>query len=254
MSSFFKKKQKEPTSNCGTTVLAIIGVFLIFIILFGVWGTCTESGKSTFTNIKDKFTGEDLKELDIIMFVNPNCPWCKKAIEQLNKAGKINDVYITDVTGPEGAMLSNQYGVTNRPVPSYVSKKYKTGTEGYKEKVSELVKSLKPSKKSDNPKKNSNSKKSMNLSDPKTIRDNVETLDILLFTREECGWCTKAKGMANDMGLLDLIKIVDVETPEGQHLMKAYIKGDKVPAWASLKTNKTTVGFKPLEEIVNELL
>src|SRR6185369_10281812 len=129
-----KTEVKKDTGNGNTwgIVGAILVVFLLCLVAFGIWGTCTDSGKNTFANIKSKLpglgSGTDLRSLDIVMFMSPTCPWCKKMVGVLDSAGQLKNVTVVDISKPEGAAMAQQFGADKQPVPSFISRKNKVGT------------------------------------------------------------------------------------------------------------------------------
>lgn len=231
------------SGGCGTTILIVVAVFLLFMLLFGCWGTCTRSGKSTFKNIKERMTKgsdkvttkddtDELKNMGIIMFMNPNCGYCKQMLQLLGK--KKHEITIVDVSTEQGKIIAKQYSVHEKPVPSFISLKNGTGTIGSKESIAELAKALMPVEKAQS--------------------GDVEELGILLFTRDGCSWCTKAKEMLKEEGLENIIKIVDIQTSEGKNIASEYLKNaDVVPAWVSVKTKKSTLGYKVINEVIDQL-
>jgi glutaredoxin len=222
----------------------IIGVILIILLCFGVWGTCTESGKSTFANIKSKLSGGgSLRNLDIIMFMNPNCPWCKKMFAVLNS--DIKNITVVDITKPDGVAMAQQFGADKKPVPSFISRKLRTGTVGFKKSIGELIEDLKLP-----PQSQPNSVPQNSSGEPGND-DGIKSLKIVLFTREGCSYCQKAKEECAKTGVIDSIQVIDITTPEGQQfagqVLPQGISG--VPVWISLTTKKHTVGYTPIGEI-----
>ncbi len=258
--SFWPKKEvlkTTPTKDYGNgngigVGIAILVVFLLIFVAFGIWGTCTDSGKSTFANIKSKLPGigssVDLRELDIIMFMNPTCPWCKKMIGVLDSAGQLNNITVVDISKPEGTAMAQQFGADKQSVPSFISRKNKVGTVGYRDSVAKLAEALKqPVKQPGN---------SEEPIIPGQIDINfIKSLQIVLFAREGCPWCTKAKEICSQAGVIDVIQVVDITTPEGQSMAGQMLPPGTagVPAWVSMATKKHVVGFKPFDQIVQAL-
>jgi len=144
----------QPTSSkesgSGMNIgLAVFVVFLLILLAFGIWGTCSDSGKNAFANIKSQmnlpsFGGkEDLRSLDIVMFMNPTCPWCKKMMGVLDSAGQLKNITVVDISKPEGIAMAQQFGADKQPVPSFISRKNKVGTIGYRDSVAKLIDALK---------------------------------------------------------------------------------------------------------------
>lgn len=239
--------------NIGVVVLVVI---FLMIICFGFWGTCTESGKSTFTNIKNKLSigGSSLKDLDILMFMNPTCPWCMKMMNVIKSEGQLNSITVVDITKPEGIAMSQQFGADKQPVPSFISRKLRTGTVGYRDSVAKLVDALKQLPQAPG-----------SLEEPQpggggggggpTNPTLIQSLQIVLFARDGCGWCQKAKEDCSQAGIMDVIQVVDITTPEGQQMAGQVLPPGTsgVPAWSSLATKKHVIGYKPIDQIIQAL-
>ena len=261
----FKGSTATPTNGkkCDSWSWAaiILVIVVIAVIGFGCWGTLTESGKATFTNLKNRFgnttSGPSIKDLDIVMFMSPTCPWCKKMIGVLEKEGQIRNLTIVDMTKPEGAAIAKQFGADKQPVPSFISRRLKTGTVGYRETVAKLVDSLKPQ-----PKQVGGSSSSeepgmggMQGGGGGGLVELIQGLQIVLFAREGCPWCTKAKEACAQAGVMDAIQVVDITSPEGAQMAGQMLPpgSSGVPAWVSMATKKSVVGFKPIDALVQEL-
>jgi glutaredoxin len=259
---------KESGNGWGVGV-AIIIVLLLCFVAFAIWGTCTDSGKSTFANIKSKLPGlgsgsSDLRNLDIVMFMSPTCPWCKKMMGVLDEAGQLKNITVVDISKPEGTAMAQQFGADKQPVPSFISRKNKVGTVGYRDSVSKLIDALKmpaaPNMAGGMPGQpgpgSSEEPPMMPPGMPGQIDINfIKALQIVLFAREGCPWCTKAKESCSQAGVMDVIQVVDITTPEGQTLAGQVLPPGTsgVPAWVSLATKKHVVGFKPFDQLLQEL-
>jgi len=265
-----RKPEPKPTNGSGsgsglTVGVTVLLVFLFLLMVFGIWGTCTDSGKSTFANIKSKLPGigsggGDLRELDIIMFMNPTCPWCKKMMGVLDSAGQLKNITVVDTSKPEGAAMAQQFGADKQPVPSFISRRNKVGTVGYRDSVAKLVEALKQPAGAPGPgaqlQAPGNSEEPGMQPMPGQIDINlIKSLQIVLFSREGCPWCTKAKETCSQAGVMDVIQVVDITTPEGQSMAGQMLPPGTsgVPAWVSMATKKHVVGFKPFDQLVQEL-
>jgi glutaredoxin len=276
MSLWGSKKPDVKTasvSNGSTTGLTIGVAVLVFLLLLfvvgGIWCTCTESGKATFANIKSKLPGiggGDLRELDVVMFMKPTCPWCKKMMEVLDSSGQLKNITVVDMSKPEGVAMAQQFGADKQPVPSFISRKNKVGTIGYRDSVTKLIEALKQPTGAPGPghinlpgkpqQPQGNSEEPGMPPMPGQIDINlIKSLQIVLFARDGCGWCTKAKESCDQAGVMDVIQIVDITTPEGQSMAGQMLPPGTsgVPAWVSMATKKHVVGFKPFDQIVQEL-
>jgi glutaredoxin len=263
MSSWISSKKpdvKTPTkdtSGWGVGIVVIVILFLL-IISFGVWGTCTDNGKATFTNIKSKLSGSgggSLRNMDIIMFMSPTCPWCKKMMSVLDSAGELKNITVVDISKPEGANMAKQFGADKQPVPSFISRQNKTGTVGYRDSVEKLVDALKPGQ-VPAPGQSQEPGNSEEPRMPGQIDINlIQGLQIVLFAREGCSWCQKSKENLSQAGVMDVIQVVDITTPEGQQMAGQMLPPGTsgVPAWVSMVTKKHVVGYKPIDQIVQSL-
>lgn len=240
--------QMNTNSSMMTGFLGALFVVFVIILLFG---TCTESGRQQFENLKNKFSRpkKDIKPLDIVMFMSPTCPFCKKMEDLLKKEGQMGNITVVDITKKEGLEFAKQFGADKQPVPSFISRALKTATVGSKESIDGLIAdlSIKPDPSSSDP----------SSSDPSGGIDMglVDQLQIVLFARDGCPWCTKAKDHCDQMGVTNVIKVVDITTPEGQSLAKNLLPPgtSAVPAWVSVATKKSVVGFQPFVDILQKL-
>jgi glutaredoxin len=262
MTPWFSKKPDTKTittkdSGNGWGIgIAVMVIILLFILCFGIWGTCTDSGKSTFANIKTKLSlpggNGSLKDLDIIMFMSPTCPWCKKMMGVLDSEGQLNNITVVDINKPEGAAMAQQYGADKQPVPSFISRKLKSGTVGYRDSVSKLMDALKQQPQVSN---DSSSEEPTNGGGGGAIGNTIRDLQIVLFAREGCIHCQRAKEACSQAGIIDQIQVIDITTPEGQSMASNLLPPGTagVPVWISLVTKKHIVGFKELGEVIQSL-
>ena len=122
------------------TESSIPDVFTTFAVCYGLW--------RIYKITKNMFLGPRLKDLDIVMFVNHNCPWCAKMIKLLESEKQLNNVEVVDITDPNGFAMAQAYGADKQEVPSFVSRKQRTGTAGYSDSVAKLVDRLERSESS----------------------------------------------------------------------------------------------------------
>jgi glutaredoxin len=246
----------KTNGKCSSSVgvgIAILVIFLILMLLFSI-GTYTEWGIQNFANIKSKLSSfgnsGDLRSLDIVMFMKPTCPWCKKMIDVLDSAGQLKNITVVDISKPEGATMAQQFGADKQPVPSFISRKNKVGTVGYRDSVGKLIDALKQPSAQQTP--GSSEEPGM----PGQIDiDFIKSLQIVLFAREGCGHCTHAKSDISQAGLTDVIQIVDIMTPEGQSMAGQMLPPGTagVPAFVSMATKKHVVGYRSLDQLVQAL-
>jgi len=234
-------------------------VVVVILLLFGIgcWGNYTESGRSAFTNVKSKLgmSGTSLKSLDVVMFMSPTCPWCKKMIDVLSKEGQLNNIMVVDTSKPEGINMAKQFGADKQPVPSFISRKLKTGTVGARESVSKLIEALTQQPKSDAAPVGGNAGGNAAPTGGPVDINLIQGLQIVMFHRAGCGWCTKAKEECSQAGIMDVIQLVDITTPEGQSMASELLPPGTsgVPAFVSTKSGKHVVGYKPIDQLVQEL-
>jgi glutaredoxin len=256
-------------ANSGNRWRIIVGIIVILLLLFvgfALWGNYSDGGRASFANIKSKLSelvggGSDLRNLDIVMFMSPTCPWCKKMMGVLDAAGQLKNITVVDISKPEGAAMAQQFGADKQPVPSFISRKNKVGTVGYRDSVDKLVDALKTPGGAGQPVgqpvgPGSSEEPMMPPRMPGQIDLNfIKTLQIVLFAREGCPWCTKAKETCSQAGVMDVIQVVDITTPEGQTLAGQVLPPGTsgVPAWVSMATKKHIVGYKPFDQLVQEL-
>ncbi len=232
-------------------MMGFLGATFIVLVLLLIFGTCTESGRQQFENIKNKLRSprKDIKPLDIVMFMSPTCPYCKKMEDILKKEGQLSNITVVDITKKEGLEFAKQFGADKQPVPSFISRTLKTATLGSKETVEALIADL--SIKEGPPTEPSSSEPGSGGIDMGL----VDQLQIILFAREGCGHCTRAKTHCDEMGVTGMIKIIDITTPEGQSLANNMLPPgtNAVPAWVSVATKKSVIGFQPLVDILQKL-
>lgn len=265
-SSSTAKGNGNGNGNGMGVALGIGLVLIVILILVSVWGTCTDSGKATFANIKSKFPSlpglgsSDLRNLDVVMFMSPTCPWCKKMMGVLDSEGQLKNITVVDITKPEGAAMAQQFGADKQPVPSFISRKNKTGTVGYRDSVAKLIDALKQQAPGAQPQPmpqapGSSEEPGMPGMPGQIDLNFVKSLQIVLFARDGCPWCVKAKETCAQSGVMDAIQVVDIMTPEGQSMAGQMLPPGTsgVPAWFSVATKKHVVGFKPFDQIVQSL-
>lgn len=256
-------KRSKIESKRGNEIWLWVGVIAVIIIIVCIAVMCNNSNDSTksptsapkegfLNSILGKIgkTGNnDIRSLDVLFFMSPSCPWCQKMKAVFEKEKKLGDVTVVDVTKPEGVELAKQYGSIDKGVPSFVSKKLKTGTVGFKESVSELVQALKQTAQNVE-----NTKSQAPQMNPQEANSKIQDLGIIMFMSPSCGYCTKAKEMLDSAGVLGAIELVDISQENGKALVQQHIPEFRgVPAFKSKTTGKISVGFKPLDSLVQEL-
>ena len=242
------------------TKLIIVAVIAVIALLFGLMCFFNEG-------FADKLFGSsNIKDLDVVVFVSQTCPYCVKLMDILKKENKINDVTIYDVQTKDGQEKAIMYGAT-KGLPTIISNKYHTGIVGLNHtSVKDIVKELSevPSAtvQAANKEKFDVSEESVE-SGPSSSgssssgpdSNDIQSLQIVLFHRDGCSWCSKAKTDIENSGLKPFIEMQDVNGPEGQNAMRDFNiePGSGVPIFASRKTGKTSIGYKPMNQIVATL-
>lgn len=240
------------TSKDNTLIWVIVAVLVVMFLM----GSCYYNGDTSdsfgntmisgFKNTVSKISGGsngDLKELDIMYFRSPTCPWCKKMDQVLGSS--MGDLTVIDVTTPEGQKVAKETGAADKGIPAFISKKLKTGTIGFKQSTDELVKAL-----SKTPPK----KESKPQMDPNDAMQMVQELQVVVFVSPSCGWCGKMKTELQEAGVVDMVELVDVSTEDGKQMASELLDEFRgVPSCMSRSTGKSTTGYKSLPEIVEAL-
>ena len=247
---------KNKGMGMSTRTKIFFGVVLAVIIIAGIL-TQTEQGKSTFSNVKSMFAPQekvDLAGLDIMMFYTPKCPWCKKMREVIRRNNQTKNITMVDVTTAEGIKTAQQYGADKQPVPSFLSRTTKVGTVGYREKLSDLVRALTVER----PPPDLSSQEPGDVqpvSEGGEIIGTIGKLQIVLFSRQGCPYCAQAAEAIEQAGVRPVIQVIDITTPEGKQMASQLLPPNVngVPAWVSLVTKKVVVGFKPIDQIIQEI-
>ena len=230
-----------------------IGIVILILIIIGIACACNSSGENFMSGIMDKFRSgnSELKGMDVLFFMSPSCPWCTKMKKVMEDEGTINDVTVIDVTKPEGQEEAKKYGAIGKGIPSFISRKLKTGTVGFKPKTKDIVDALNKAKDSVAPTSQPDAPPTMN---PQEAVSAVQQLQLVLFASPTCGWCTKMKEALTQAGVGNYVEVVDISQPEGKAQLQQMVPEFRgVPVVASKTTGKTSVGFKPLDKIIEEV-
>ncbi len=224
----------------------ILGISLIIIFILILWGTCTEKGKSSFGNIKSMFGKKKspLRDLDVYMFMSPNCKYCHDMMDVLKKEDEISSLKIINKDDEKNKSILQEFSVKDdSPVPLFISKRLKTATYGFKPSVKDLIVSLVK-------------KEEVQSSDEEdSVHKTVKTLGIILFSLETCHICTMSKEMCANLGLNDVVEIVDVMTPKGKEMLAYYGLSHiaNFPLFYSRSSRKSVLGHRSIEELIKEL-
>lgn len=249
--------KKKPWLNVSTSTWIVIFIFIAAIIVIAI--VCSTS--DSFGNVGEMFkgvlagNGGKLKDLQIFYFMSPTCPWCRKMTDVLKTENELSSVTVVDVSKPEGQQMAKKMGAHNKGIPAFISRKNRTGAVGFKKSVNELIKSLDPSNRPTpkTPQSNPNTPNGNNTHAKENMA-NVHELGLVVFVSSSCGWCTKLKDDLRNAGIYEQCEIVDVSTPEGQQMAKSVLTNFRgVPCVYSKKTQKQSVGYKPIDQIIQSL-
>lgn len=229
-----KTPTNATTSSNNNNLLIGVVLVLVLLCIYGCYRYYYSSGS--------------LKELDVVMFMSPTCPWSKKMLGVLGS--QVNDITVVDITTKEGTEFARNFGADKQPVPSFISRVNKTGTVGYRDNVSALVETLQVKGEAFGA---GGGDSGSGAGDD--FVNKVKKLQIVFFSREGCPWCVKAKASCAEAGVTDVIQMVDITTPEGQKMAEQLLPPNSsgVPAFVSMATKKHLVGFKPIMEVVEAL-
>ena len=259
-----RSSSKVGSSKSNSEVWMYVGLVIVIIIVIAIACWCGSGSSDTdaptsepfkskgiMDKIKDAFGNigkkSELADLDVLYFFSPTCPWCQKMTTVLKNAGELGSVTQVDITKPDGQEKAKQYGAGGKGIPSFVSRKMKTGTVGFKKTTKEITDALKKAR-------DAKPKQDAPKLDPNEAVGKVQDLQITLFASPQCGYCGKLKEDLEKAGLLHYMEIVDVSQPDGQALVKQLISDFRgVPICYSKKTQKHSVGYKPVDNIIMEL-
>jgi len=163
--------------------------------------------------VKENYEEDALESLQIVMYSRDGCPFCVKAKEMFGD--QISKITVKNEAPPAGVS----------GVPHFVSSATGKSHTGCPESIEQLVNKLK---------ENKNNQQS----------DKLSKLDIVMYSRDGCPFCVKAKEMLGDQ--ISKITVKNNEgTPEG-------VNG--VPHFESRTTGKTHTGCpSSTDELINKL-
>lgn len=239
------KKQKDD-KMMWIVVSIVVVVFIVFFVINQYNSLEDNMVKRLINKVKPL---SDIKDMDIVFFMSPKCPWCQKMVQVLKDEDTMKYMEVVDITTEDGQEMAKKYGALDKPVPSFISRKLKTGTIGYKETTKEILNDLQDAAKE---RDNNSSGDSTKLSD--NDMESYKNLEIMMFASPNCGWCNKAKEMLGAVGLLEFTEVVDITTKNGQDALKNHVQNyEGAPTWKSKKTGKISVGFQQIDNLVKEL-
>lgn len=238
-------------------IVVLLVVILALVIAYQVDPTFKKTVTNTFANISKKTdVSKQVKELDIVFFMKPECPHCKTMISIFTKEGTLNSFKIVDVSKDE--TLANQFGVDG--FPTFVSITLKTGVKGArsstKEIVNELINTAKGTEvKKGNLRSEKNEKNEKNTGNE--VLDFLKNLNIIMFKSTSCPHCVRMMKELAEHGAISeeqsIIKYVEASSPEAKDLMMTYkLTSQGVPFFYSVATGKTVVGSSSFNDFVGK--
>jgi glutaredoxin len=252
-----KAKMARSFYEKNKTLLMIIGFIALLALIFAILCYTNEDFSNSIFG-----PGTNLKDLDILLFMSPNCQWSQQTMKLLKDNNKLDDVTIINVDTEDGKKMATMYGAT-RGSPTFVSKKYNTGTVGYKDTIKDIVQDLttnnKPPPESipelqPNQQQNLQPTENFEGGGNSVPTDEVKGLRIVVFYKDSCPYCVKAKKDLESLGLMSSVELQDVNSTEGKNRLRDFKKeGTSVPLYASSTTGKTSLGYKPFKDVIRDL-
>lgn len=233
-----KHKQKILVVLC----LVLVIVIIVLAVLY--------SKNEKFANSVDKLIGpifkrgkvtddQDtvIKNLGVMLFVDPNCPKCRGLLGVMEK--QIDNMAIYDVTNPENQEIVKKFSITD--VPTILSLKNKKVITGYVDSVDKVIEGLSVDE-------TEHQGQNQGQIDPNVF-------DIIMFSKSTCGFCKKAKQQLDDNKLY-MVKVVDSEDPATIQIYRDLNieKPGGVPFYVNKKNGKTVTGYnEDFGKILSEL-
>lgn len=176
--------------------------------------------------IREGYTSGDLKDLDIVLFIDKKCPFSKEQLKQ----SFINEITIKDVKKKENKqMLTNMGGTATPYFYSLKTNKFYTGLEKNLENLYKIL---------------SQKETFMNESQQK-----VKELDIIIYSSPNCPYCVKLKKMLQDEGMMEHVSLI-----EDMSKMKNLEQIQGFPYLMSNKTSKNMTGCPHSMDVLIEQL
>jgi thiol-disulfide isomerase/thioredoxin len=238
-----KVSEKAASSDNNTIYISLGIVLLILIILLVIYNT-NESFANSVKDAFNKVTGSSgLDGLDVVFFMNPECPWCQKQMDVLKKEGTVNSLTIKSIENPENKKEAMAYGV--KGFPYFVSKKNKTILMGFQDTTDDIVKGLQiPTGKM----AHGQIQESPKSPEGQEGQEN-SAFTMVILTRESCGWCKKAKEDIVNNNVKD-VAIVAIDSEDGKAIIDKFKVDNKsgVPIYVNLINGRSKTGFMPIEQ------
>lgn len=254
------KKQVEYGSEYlkQNPILIFVCVVLLVIIILAIVYNTNDECKSSIDVILAKLSvkgtsNEDLKkkirELEIVFFMSPTCPWCKKMVDVLKREGTYDAFKIVDVTTKDGGELAKKVGVLEKGVPNFVCFKLSTGVVGFKETTKEILDSLTNVQQA--PAASAPTGSAEGFQDP-IDKETLAKTGLIMFKMKGCEHCDRVLTELNQNGLTDAITIVDSKDPNLSKIVQDLkVNIDGFPTFFCRSNGKTVVGGRPLKDIVD---
>jgi glutaredoxin len=247
--------------------VVIVGIIAALALIVAIAAYMNEgfANMTGLSKFREYFRSSDIADLDVVLFMSPTCDWSKKTMAVFEKEGTLKNVTVVDVTTENGAKVATMYGAT-KGLPSFLSRKYNVGTVGFRDSTAEVVSELKkmidevkqqkvPQFDKVEPVKSENFNSGPEEAEDPLDFNSIKKMGIILFHRDGCGYCTKAKADLDNLGLgEEYVKRIDVTTSEGSQALRDFdVKEGGVPVYASIATGKHTVGYEKLSNIIEKL-
>jgi len=176
--------------------------------------------------IREGYTSGDLKDLDIVLFIDKKCPFSKEQLKQ----SFIDEVTVKDIKKKENKqMLTNMGGTATPYFYSIKTNRNFTGLEKSGQNLYKIV-----------------SQKENFINDS---QQKVKDLDIIIYSSPNCPYCMKLKKMLYDEGMMDYVSFIeDISKMENLEKIQGF------PYLMSKKNSKDMTGCPNNIDILLEKL
>lgn len=247
----------------------IILAVIILIILYYTVDKFKQMVNKLF-NI-EKFTN-DVKDLDIIFFMDPSCADCMNTIKALGNV--IDMMTVVNIKSEEGQKFIANSSLNIEKVPQFISGKLRTGLIGPVKSTSELINNLTLNGKVKSGKdamdlisqNNIQQQQQMppqtqpqqdsQIQSPTAAQDFLRSLQLILIKSNTCSHCNKALNDIQTNGLTEYFTIIEANDPNVADILNKYnlSLSRGVPLFYSVKTGRDLLGYGGnIEEIINKL-
>lgn len=164
--------------------------------------------------IREGFTTNNLKDLNILLFYDKKCPFSKEQLKQ----EFTDQLTLKDIKKKENKQMLTNIGGTS--VPTFYSLKTNRKYVGLEKNPNNLYKNL-----------------SMKETFISPIQQKVKDLDIVIYSSKSCPYCIQLEQMLRNDNVLDYVTIItDPSQMENTSSIQGY------PYCFSRKTNKNMMG------------